>query len=106
MINGYLEEHTASRVLNFGKRQAKRLPSLNPENLEQLVASFDKEWGASLNEFLALDENRQTLANLIGARHALAHGDMTHVSGSLLRQYQSVAEATISHLMDRFLPLP
>ncbi|WP_411700464.1 HEPN domain-containing protein [Conyzicola sp.] len=105
MVHGYLEENAAHRVQNFGKRQTKRLPSMTPENLEQLVSSFDSDWAASLTEYLAKDENRQTLSNLIGARHALAHGSTTNVSGSLLRQYHRVAESVVQLLEDMFIPL-
>ncbi|MDJ0376727.1 HEPN domain-containing protein [Cryobacterium sp. PH31-L1] len=105
MVHGYLEENAAYRVRSFGKRQTERLPSMSPENLEQLVSSFDSDWAATLTEYLARDENRQTLSNLIGARHALAHGSATNVSGSLLRQYHRVAESIVQLLEDMFLPL-
>ena len=105
MVNGFLEENSSHRVLRFGQRQASRLSNLNPTNLEQIVGSFDEEWSAKLSEFLSQDERRQTLGNLIGARHSLAHGGTSAVSSSLLRQYHEIAESTIDLLCDMFVPL-
>ncbi|AQA05021.1 hypothetical protein BVC93_24385 [Mycobacterium sp. MS1601] len=106
MVNGFLEEHSSHRVLRYGQRQAARINNLNPAKLEQLVGSFDQGWEVELREFLAEDENRQSLGNLIGARHTLAHGGSTSVSSALLRGYQKIAEEVIYFLLDRFLPLP
>ncbi len=106
MVNGYLEEHSSYRVLRYGQRQAARLANLNPTRLEQLVGSFDPQWEADMHAFLEDDEHRQTLGNLIGARHSLAHGGSSAVSSALLRQYHEIAEQDINFLLDRFLPLP
>nr|WP_179613998.1 HEPN domain-containing protein [Nocardioides marinisabuli] len=105
MVNGYLEENSSHRVLKFGQRQAARFSNLNPAKLEQLVGSFDDEWRERLTAFLSTDERRQTLTNLIGARHSLAHGGSSTVSGSLLRQYHEIAEQTVGLLADMFVPL-
>ncbi|MBI3213155.1 MAG: hypothetical protein HYZ38_04985 [Mycobacterium sp.] len=106
MVNGYLEEHSSHRVLRYGQRQATRINNLNPAKLEQLVGSFDPDWESDLHEFLEKDENRQSLGNLIGARHALAHGGSSAVSSALLRGYHKIADEVIKFLLDRFLPLP
>ncbi|MBB3750384.1 hypothetical protein FHT44_002845 [Mycolicibacterium sp. BK634] len=106
MVNGYLEENSSHRVLRYGQRQAARINNMNPAKLEQLLGSFDPSWEADLHAFLELDENRQTLGNLIGARHTLAHGGSTSVSSALLRTYHKIADEVIELLVERFLPLP
>jgi hypothetical protein len=105
MVNGFLEENSSHRVLRFGQRQAARFSNLNPTKLEQIVGSFDDEWRQRLGDFLSQDERRQTLGNLIGARHSLAHGGASAVSGTLLRQYHEIAEETVGLLSDMFVPL-
>ncbi len=106
MLNGFLEESTSHRVLKFGKRQVSRLPNMNPTKLEQLVGAFDANWESEFNQFLAQDERRQLLGNLINSRHALAHGGTSTVSSALLRQYHQVADETIEFLCGLFVPLP
>jgi hypothetical protein len=106
MLNGYLEENTSHRVLKFSQKQVSRLPNLNPSKLEQVVGGFDESWQASLTEFLSHEERRQTLGNLISARHSLAHGGSSTVSTGLLRQYHQIATETINLLLDLFLPKP
>lgn len=105
MIAGFLEENTSHRVLAFSKRQADRITNLNPEKLEQLVASFDTSWRDQLHEFLEKDENRQSLGNLIGARHKLAHGGETRANATILADYRRVAHETVTMLSDLFLPV-
>ena len=105
MIAGYLEEHTSARVLAFSKRQAERLSNLNPAKLEQLVGSFDPDWQKAVTSFLDTDENRQSLGNLIAARHKLAHGGSTRATAQILTEYRKVANATVNLLFDLFLPL-
>lgn len=106
MIAGYLEEHTSHRVLAFSKRQAERLTNLNPAKLEQIVGAFDSDWAAQVTAFLNTDENRQSLGNLIAARHKLAHGGSTRATAQSLAEYRKVASATVNMLFDLFLPLP
>lgn len=106
MISGYLEEHSSHRVLAFSKRQAERITNLNPAKLEQLVAGFDSDWHDQLQDFLNRDENRQSLGNLIGARHKLAHGGETRATASILTEYRRVAHETVTLLFDLFLPVP
>lgn len=105
ILSGFLEENSSHRVLKFGQRQASRFSNLNPAKLEQIVGSFDDEWRGRFTEFLGEDERRQTLGNLIGARHTLAHGGSTAVSGALLRQYHEIAESTVELLADMFIPV-
>jgi hypothetical protein len=104
MMLGFLEENSTHRVLNFSSASAQRVSNLNPTKLENLVGSFDIKWKEEFHAFLEVDERRQTLGNLIGARHALAHGKSSSVSTSLLRNYHTVAEETIAHLRAYFLP--
>lgn len=105
ILNAYLEENASHRVLRFGARNVGKLPNLNPSKLEQIVDSFDSDWKDELSVFLAEDERRQTLANLIGARHTLAHGGSTAVSTAKVHQYHEIAEATVDFLLRRFLPI-
>ncbi|GAA1738724.1 HEPN domain-containing protein [Microbacterium paludicola] len=105
MIAGYLEEHSSHRVLAFSKRQAERITNLNPAKLEQLVGGFDPDWQRALTDFLNTDENRQSLGNLIGARHKLAHGGATRATAPILAEYRKVANATVNLLFDLFLPV-
>lgn len=104
MITGYLEEHSSHRVLAFSRRQAERLTNLNPAKLEQLIASFDADWHHTLQTFLDQDENRQSLGNLIGARHKLAHGGDTRATAGILAEYRRVAYETVTLLFELFLP--
>jgi len=106
MLNGYLDEHTAYRVLRFAQSSVGKLPNLNPTKLENVVATFDAAWSGELHDFLAEDERRQTLANLIGARHTLAHGGSTAVSTAKMHEYHDIADKTVKFLMERFLPRP
>jgi hypothetical protein len=106
MVNGYLAENSSYRVLRFAQGQVGRMPNLNPEKLEQVVASFDDSWRSELTEFLSRDERRQGLANLIGARHTLAHGGSTAVSTARMHDYMKIARETVDFLETRFLPLP
>jgi hypothetical protein len=106
MLNGYLDENSSHRVLAFAQSQVGRLPNLNPARLEEIVGAFDSSWKQELTDFLAVDERRQALANLIGVRHTLAHGGSTAVSTSRLGVYHEIADATVRFLMDRFLPIP
>jgi D-serine dehydratase len=106
MIVGFFEENTAFRVLRIGKTRFARVSNLNPTKLENLVGDFDETWRAELSSFLEVDERRQSLGNLIGARHALAHGGQSAVSAALLRNYHEVAKSTVDFLADRFIPSP
>lgn len=105
MVNGYLDQHSSHRVLQFAQQQVGKLPNLNPTKLEQLVGAFDATWKQELTDFLAIDERRQTLGNLIGARHQLAHGGSTAISTAKVHTYHKVADESVAFLMDRFLPL-
>jgi hypothetical protein len=105
MVNCFLDEHTNHRVLSFSKHQARKLKSMNASNLEELVGSFDKNWRTELSAFLEKDENRNSLNNLIGARHALAHGGGARISSSLVREYREVAKETVSILQEMFVPI-
>jgi len=105
MINCFLDENTSFRVLNFSKVQARRLKSMNASNLEDLVGSFDKGWRETLSRYLEEDENRNSLNNLIGARHALAHGGGSRISSSLVREYRDVAKGTVDILQEMFIPI-
>lgn len=104
MINGYLEEHSSYRVLNFGRSQASRISNLNPAKLEALVGNFDGEWRVLLSGFLAEDERRQTLGNLIDARHKLAHGKSAAVNMLTLERYQELAKEVVNLLSEMFIP--
>lgn len=70
------------------------------------MGDFDESWRSELTTFLAVDERRQSLGNLIGARHALAHGGQSTVSAALLRNYYEVAKSTVDFLSERFIPIP
>jgi hypothetical protein len=104
MVNGYLEENSAHRILRYGQANAKKIMNLNPDKLENLLGSFDSGWRESLHNFLAIDERRQTLGNLIKARHDLAHGKSTGADAQTLERYHTLAEATVRHLADLLLP--
>lgn len=104
MINGYLEENSGHRILNFGRSQASRITNLNPAKLEALIGNFDNEWRVQLSKFLSTDERRQTLGNLIDARHKLAHGKTASVYESTLDRYHELAEQLVSMLSNMFLP--
>jgi hypothetical protein len=106
MIVGFLEEHSSGKVLAYASAQAWRISNLNPDKLESLVGQFDDDWRQDLHRFLEVDERRQTLGNLIGARHTLAHGKSTSVSTALLHTYHDVAVQAIEILLDLFIPLP
>ncbi len=106
ILRGYLEHHTSHRVLKFAGRQLSRLPNMTPEKMEQLVGSFDDDWRNEFSEFLGRDERRQTLGNLIAARHNLAHGGASKVSGTLLHEYYAISQDTVSFLLERFHPRP
>jgi glycogen synthase len=106
MLSGYLEENSSHRVLKFSQKQVARLPNLNPSKLEQVIGGFDESWQTALTQFLSHEERRQTLGNLISARHSLAHGGSSTVSTGLLRQYHEIATETVDLLSDMFLPKP
>jgi len=105
MVNGFLEENSSHRVLAFGRSQAARIQNLNPSKLEALIGNFDSEWRDVINEFLAEDERRQTLGNLIDARHKLAHGKTSSVLPSTLARYHHLAEQLVDLLASLFLPV-
>ncbi|SDH52020.1 HEPN domain-containing protein [Agrococcus jejuensis] len=106
VLNGYLEEHSSHRVLRFGKRQVSRLPNMNPSKLETWIGAFDDDWRLEFIDYLKVDERRQTLGNLVGARHKLAHGGAYGgLNGATLSGYHEVAEGVAEFLMERFLPL-
>lgn len=106
MVNGYLEENSSHRILNFGQSQASRLQNLNPSKLETLVGNFDPAWRQELTKFLSEEERRQDLGNLIDARHKIAHGKSSSVVGpTLLDRYHRLAEELVSLLSAMFLPV-
>ncbi|WP_028707695.1 HEPN domain-containing protein [Propionicicella superfundia] len=106
MANAYLEEHSSHRVLAFAQTQVGKQTNLNPTNLERLVGNFDAQWRAELTDFLAQDERRQSLGNLIGARHKLAHGGSQAISTANMHTYHRLTEEVVKFLLGRFLPLP
>jgi hypothetical protein len=106
MTNGYLEENSSHRVLNFGQSQVSRVQNLNPAKLEALVGNFDPEWKQGLAKFLNEEERRQDLGNLIDARHKIAHGKSSSVVGpTLLDRYHRLAEDLVRLLSTMFLPV-
>ncbi len=105
MANGYLAEHSSFRVLTFAQAQVGKQSNLNPSKLEQLVGNFDVQWRDDLADFLAKDERRQSLGNLIGARHKLAHGGSKAISTGNMHTYHKLTDEIVKFLLDRFLPL-
>lgn len=105
MASGYLEENSSHRVLTFAQAQVGKPMNLNPSKLEHLVGSFDTNWRDELTAFLAEDERRQSLGNLIGARHKLAHGGSKAISTANMHTYHKLADEVVKFLLDRFLPL-
>lgn len=105
MVRGFLQENTSHRVLRYSSQHANRINNLNPSKLETLVRSFDEQWARELEVFLGEDERRQTLGNLIQARHDLAHGKSSSVNASRLELYRTIATETVDLLFDWFLPI-
>lgn len=105
MTNGYLVEHSSHRVLTFAQAQVGKQTNLSPVKLEHLVGNFDVQWRDELTAFLAQDERRQTLGNLIGTRHKLAHGGSRAISTANMHTYHRLTGEVVKFLLDRFLPL-
>lgn len=104
MIQGYAEEHSSHRILKFVIGQSQRLPSATAENLIKTVGQLDPDWTSELKDFLAQEERKQDLNNLIGARHLVAHGEDQSLTIKTLWRYQALVDALVSMMQKQFLP--
>jgi hypothetical protein len=113
---GYLEtairelvtEHCRLRaertVASHASAQLSRFQNPNAQRITGLVAAFDLNWQAQVDDYMA-DERRNAVDSIMGIRHQIAHGQNVGVTFQRVDEYRKSVYEVVDFLLDMFLPV-
>lgn len=91
----------ASRdIASFVMQTLERVHSPKAQRFIDLAATFDKEWGRLLEEFLSEDDahRKNAIDSIMNNRHLIAHGRNATISVARVREYLNAGVEVIEFI--------
>jgi hypothetical protein len=100
-LSMHCEAKATPAIANFVKSQLEKFQSPGPENITQLLNSFDPNVGDRL-EILWADEIKDAIGSIVGNRHLIAHGRDTTLTLNRVTEWFNCARKFITFLEGEF----
>ena len=117
LVSGYVETSVKELLLEHSRRNAaptlqrfveartRRVANLNSERLQQLLGSFDPDWGKNLSLFL-VDEKKDALDSVVDLRNKIAHGESIGLTYQRITEYFRHIQRVVGRVADLCAPIP
>jgi hypothetical protein len=83
----YVDKCTPVPVAKFATQKIKELQNPRPNRFVEVARAFKEDWGAKLEEFIALDGRHEAINAIMTARHLIAHGKSSDISVHRVSEY-------------------
>jgi len=97
----HCEAKASPTIANFVKSQLEKFQSPGPENITQLLNTFDPNVGDRL-EVLWAGEIKDAIGSIVGNRHLIAHGRDTTLTLNRVSEWFNSARKFINFLEGEF----
>lgn len=98
ILTGYARDRCDPRCRTFVEKHLDRAPNPRPENIAELLGSFDSDWKKSVEEFFPSQDGDGAIGSLIANRHLIAHGRDSQVTLRRVKDWHEVAVRVIEHV--------
>ncbi|HEX6781840.1 MAG TPA: HEPN domain-containing protein [Solirubrobacterales bacterium] len=102
IVLAHVSAQASPPVLSHTTWKMKRFQNPNPQRLIELVGSFDRRWGDSLESALTSSSEREALGSIRSQRNRIAHGEPTTISLVQVKGYFAEIKSMLNRVAAPF----
>lgn len=92
--------HASRDIASFVMQSLDRIQSPKAQRFIDVAATFDKDWGQLLEDFLSEDDShrKNAIDSIINNRHLIAHGRNASISVARVQEYLKASVEVIDFM--------